>query len=97
MAKAENENRHDPIQLAWMVKEVSWLYRALALAGQPDSPSRQAGWGLRFFALVASFPTSFTIRASRMGSWEGFFGTTSAVPQAILACPFRLGTWLQGQ
>jgi hypothetical protein len=68
MAKVENENRHDPIQLAWMVKEVAWPNRGLGLAGQPDSPSRQAGWGLGSVAFVASWTTFFTIRANRMGS-----------------------------
>ena len=41
MAKAENENRRDPIHLVWMVKKVPKLDRALGLAGRPYSPCRQ--------------------------------------------------------
>ena len=67
MAKVENEVRHGPIHLAWMVKKVARLCSGIALAAQPDSPSRQAGWGLGPFAFLASRPTLFTIRASRMG------------------------------
>ena len=41
MAKAENENRRDPIHLVWMVKKVPKLDRALGLAGRPYSPCRR--------------------------------------------------------
>jgi hypothetical protein len=68
MARGGSRNRHDPIHLAWMVKKVAWLARERGLAGQPDSPSRRAGWGLGQLVFVASLPTFFTIRASRMGS-----------------------------
>ena len=71
-----------------MVKKVAWLHRRLALAGQPDSPSRQAGWGLRLFAFVASCPTSFTIRTSRMGSLVDLRGTMRTAPQSVLPRPF---------
>jgi hypothetical protein len=74
LAKAESENGNDPIQLAWMVKEVDWLDRGLGQTGQPDSPSRQAGWGLGYLVFVASLPISFTIRASRMGSLQNNVG-----------------------
>ena len=42
MAKAEDENRRDPIHLVWMVKKVPKLDRALGLAGRPYSPCRRA-------------------------------------------------------
>jgi hypothetical protein len=80
MAKAENENRYDPIHLAWMVKKVALLGRGLGLAGKPDSPSRRAGWGLGSLTFVISWPTSFTIRTSRMGSLRARLSWSVSAP-----------------
>src|SRR5277367_2155715 len=82
--KVENKSQCNPIHLVWMVKKVAWLDWESTLARQPDSPSRQAGWGLGFFAFVASWPTFFTIRASRMGSLRDLCGTTS--PKVAGSC-----------
>ncbi len=64
------------------VKEVLRLRRENGLAGQPDSPSRRAGWGLILNAVGASCPISFTIQASWMGSLPDLCVTTSRLPPA---------------
>ncbi len=61
------------------------------LAGQPDSPSRRAGWGLILNAVGASCPISFTIQASWMGSLPDLCVTTSRLPPANGYEPYGFG------
>ena len=68
MAKVENENTYDPIQLAWMVNQVVQLAQVRDLAKQPPSPSTKVDGVVSVFILHFSYSTLFTIRASRMGS-----------------------------
>ena len=72
----------DPIRpgTLWvrMVKKAGMATAQSAVATQPDSPSRQAGWGLVFIAFVASCPASFTIHARWMGSLRDLCVTTRA-------------------
>ncbi len=76
MARTDKKKTNDPHGLVPWVKEVVRLRRENGLAGQPDSPSRRAGWGLILNAVGASCPTSFTIQASWMGSLPDLCVTT---------------------
>jgi hypothetical protein len=68
MAKTDKHYEHDPAALVAVVKEAARLTGESARTTQPDSPSRQAAWGLVLDLFVASCSAFFTIRASRMGS-----------------------------
>ena len=73
----------DPRGLAPWVKEVVRLSRQSGVAGQTDSPSRQAGWGLGFDCFFrASCSTSFTIHTRWMGSSHDLCRTTSPPEKA---------------
>ena len=54
MARTDHKRKHDPHGLVPWVKQVVRLHSPSAVAGQPDSPSGQAGWGLGLVSVVAS-------------------------------------------
>lgn len=69
MARSAYQRNPDPRGLAPRVKKVAQLACDAAAAIQPDSPSRQAGWGLVLVWFPISISTCFTIHARWMGSW----------------------------
>ena len=73
------EKEFDPHGLAPWVKEAARLPCETVVAAQPDSPSRQAGWGQSWVAFRSSCPASFTIQASWMGSPDYLCATTRRV------------------
>src|SRR6516165_11111832 len=76
MARTNRNQIRDPRGLVPWVKEAARLLGESVLAAQPDSPSRQAGWGLSFVAFLASCSTFFTIHARWMGARHDLFRTT---------------------
>ena len=66
MARLKGIKNHDSHGLAPWVNEAARLESTVAW--QPDSPSRQARWGLVLAGFRASFSTFFTIHTRWMGS-----------------------------